>query len=193
MPEQCSGVRAQDLGSTVARFQAGLSPGSHAANPNPNPTPPARVPALLLALRGRDGPSSPRAGAWEPPRAEVPARGPSSPEPPARLRLGQGSRPSGSARTASRLPWVLGADPDPGSLDGGRSPAADPAAAPPRCDAALGAGEGMSHANAAAPVCLAAACHLRTCSDDEDIEARKPARLQFCGAGVGCFVEAACS
>ena len=191
MPEQCSGVRAQDLGSTVARFQAGLSPGSHAASPDPNPTPPARVPALLLALRGKDGPSSPRAGASEPPRAEVPARGPSSPEPPARLRLGQGSRPSGGARTASRLPWVLGADPDPGPLNDGKGPAADPAAAPPSGDAAPGASESMSRASAAAPACLAAACHLRTCSDDEDMEARKPGRLQFCGAGVGYFVEAA--
>lgn len=172
MPERYFGTRAQDMGSTVARIQAGLSPGSEAANPDPNPTPPARVPALLLALRGVDEPSSPR--------AEVPARGPSSPEPPARLRLGQGARPSGGARTASRLPWVLGADPDPGSLGGGKGPAADSDAAPPSCANTLGAGECMSHADAAAPACLAAACNLRTCSDDEDMEARKPARVANC-------------
>ena len=177
MPEQHSGVRAQDLGSTVARFQASLLPGSHAANPNPSPSQRAHVPALLIALRGGDGSSSPRAGVPEAPGAELPARGPSSPEPPARLRLGQGARPSGGARTASRLPWVLGAEPDPGSLDGGKGPAADPDAAPPSCGKALGTGECTRNAHVAAPACPAAACHLLTCSDDEDMEARQHARV----------------
>ena len=177
-------MRAQDLGSTVARLQAGLTPGSHAANPDPNPTASAHVPVLLLALRGGGGPGSPAARASELPRADVPARGPPSPEAPARLRLGQGSRPSGGARTASRLPWMLGADRDPGFPSGGQSPAAGPEVdGLANNDRALGAGECTSDAGASAPACLAAACNLRTCSDDEDMEVRvyvQPCNLRIC-------------
>ena len=174
-----SGVRAQDLGSTIARFQDALSPGPCAANPDPDLTPPAEVPALLLALRGGDGRSSPRARAPGAPQAEVPATGPASPEPPAR-RSGLGSRPAGGARMASRLPWVLGADPDPGSQGGGQDPAAVcDAGVPCSGGGAPGAGGCASAADPAAPACLAPACNLRTCSDDEDLEVRKGSRAMW--------------
>jgi len=121
----------------------GLTSRFHAAvSPGPAPAPGAPAPALLLALR----PGSPGAAA---PGSDAARAG---------------------ARTASRLPWVLGAD---AGLQGPREHRVDAASAAAGCAADAGAA-------VPAPVSPVGACRLRTCSDDEDLEvsrARETPRL----------------
>ena len=153
----------QELDSIAAGFQAALSPAPRpAACSSPDPGAAATLPALLLALRASD--SSP----GEPP-VTVPPPG-----------LGSSTRQRCvGGRTAARLPWVLGADPglqgveesmlpNPPVSAGHHSLApGEPGFAGAPVSAALGE-------PVAAPVSPPAACRLRTCSDDEDMEVPLP-------------------